>query len=219
MFTWNLPQKSPRRPFFATRLCAVVLYYERWRSLSVLASPTSLFSSWAPNYCWHGQEPGYNFTHLGCSPNQGNKTGFGPLALCTTVLRALKPVPGPAWPVLLSSWFSYGQGGREGKSRHRRLTPCVLLTLRHSSPRKCPGGGHGIGAPSSSAPDGGRCAALRCAGEKLVGIHSDSSMEPAVGTFLPGGAGVEKRGDGTSLTKDLEPQAGTFPSRFTLCMD
>lgn len=61
---------------------------------------------------------------------------------------------------------------------------------------------------------------MRCAGERLVGIHSHSSTGPAVGIFLPGGAGVEKkRGDGTSLTKDLEPQAGTFPSRFTLWTD
>lgn len=120
--------KSPRRPFFATRLCAVVLYYERWRSLSVLASPTSLFRSWAPNYCWHDQEPGYNFHPTRLPQPRKTKQALGPLALWPSApcvfVRALKPRPWPGLACLLSSWFSYGQGGREGKSRHHRPPVC-----------------------------------------------------------------------------------------------
>lgn len=68
-------KRPPRQPFFAARLCVIVFCYERWRSLSVLASPTSLFSSWAPNYCWHGQEPGYNFhrTRVYRKPRKQNR--------------------------------------------------------------------------------------------------------------------------------------------------
>lgn len=93
----------------------------------------------------------------GVPPNHENKTGFGPFGPLALV-RALKLRPWPGLACLLSSWFSYGQGGREREIK-ASSAPCELLTLRHSSPRKCPGGGHGIGAPSSSAPDGGRCVA------------------------------------------------------------
>lgn len=46
-------------------------------------------------------------------------------------------------------------------------------------------------------------------GETRIGIHNDSSMEPAVGISLPGGAGVEKEGT-ASLTKDWTTGPGIF---------
>lgn len=137
VFTWDLLQKPPRQPFVATNLCAVVFCYERWRSLSVLASPTSLFRSWAPNYCWHGQEPGYNFhpTRVFPQPRKQNRLWpFGPLALCA---RALKP---PTWPALPSCF----QG--EEKSRHHQ--PPVSSSSSATAQGNAPAVGTESGPPA-----------------------------------------------------------------------
>lgn len=123
-------------------------------------------------------------------PTKKNKTGFGPLRHTC----ACPETPGPRSCSRPHSRAVKGTD-RCGKTRHHQ-PPAVSSSSAPSSPL--------------------RCWSMRLRrGETRIGIHNDSSMEPAVGISLPGGAGVEKEGT-ASLTKDLDHRPGDFHTRFPM---
>lgn len=168
------------------------------------------------------QAPGYNF-HRTRLPQPRKQNRLWPLWPSGPLHHSLAcpETPSLARPAGLScsrpgSRTVKGQGKGRGNQGIIAPLPCVCSS---SSATAAQGNAPAVGTESGH-PQQFRAGwwSMRCAGERLAGIHRHSSMEPAVGIFLPGGAGARQRETG-SLTKDLEPQVGTFPSRFTLWTD